>query len=72
MPTTIQISNELLEKLKSMKMYDKESYEEVIWDMVEDHMELSLETKRNIEKSLGDIKAGRTKSHEQIKRELGL
>lgn len=72
MATTIQVSNELLEKLKSMKMYDKESYEEVIWDLVEDHMELSAETQRNIKKSLADFKAGRTVSLEEIKRKMKL
>ena len=46
--TTIQISKDLLEELKSRKMYDKESYEEVIWDALEDSMELSEETKKRI------------------------
>lgn len=72
MVTTIQISNELLEELKSRKIYDKESYEDLIWDLLEDTMELSEETKRNIKKSEEDIKAGRTVSLAQVKKELGL
>lgn len=34
-----------------MKIYDNESYEDVIWDLIEDRLELSEGTKKNIEKS---------------------
>ena len=53
-------------------MYEKETYEEVIRDLLEDSMELSEETKRNIEEAKADIAAGRIYTHEQIKRELEL
>jgi len=72
MVTTIQISSDLLKKLKQRKMYNKESYEEVIWDLLEDTMELSEETKQNIKKAEADIKAGKVYTHEQVKKELGL
>lgn len=72
MATTIQISEELLKKLKERKMYEKESYEEVIWDLLEDSMELSEETKKRIKKAEDDIKHGRVISHEKLKKELGL
>jgi predicted transcriptional regulator len=72
MGTTIQISYELLNKLKERKLYEKESYEEVIWDALEDSMELSEETKKRIKKSEEDIKAGRVYTLEQVKKELGL
>ena len=72
MATTIQISKELLKKLKERKMYEKESYEEVIWDLLEDTMELSEQTKKNIKKAQEDIKQGRVKNLEQVKKELGL
>ncbi len=72
MATTIQISDQLREKLHVMKMGAKESYEEVIWDLIEDHMELSEQTKRDIEEARQDIKAGRVKPLAQIKKELGL
>lgn len=71
MATTIQVSRGLLETLQKRKLYGKESYEEVIWDLVEDSMELSEETKRNIEKSRAEIKAGKTYTHEQVKKMLG-
>jgi predicted CopG family antitoxin len=72
MATTIQISSELLEELKKRKLYEKESYEEVIWDMIEDTMELSEETKKHIEQSLKEIKLGKTIPLSQLKKELGL
>lgn len=70
MVTTIQVSNELLENLQKMKMYSKETYEELIWDLIEDRMELSEETKQNISESEKDIKEGRTISLEELKKKL--
>ena len=72
MVTTIQISEELQKTLKERKLFEKESYEEVIWDLLEDTMELSEETKKNIAKAEEDYKQGRVKSLNQIKKELGL
>jgi predicted transcriptional regulator len=72
MATTIQISEDLLSTLKARKMYDNESYEEVIWDMLEDAMEFSEETLKNIAEAEADVKAGRFITHEQIKKKYGL
>jgi len=56
MTTTIQISEELLDKLKMRKLYNKESYEEVILDALEDSQELSEQTKKEITPFLETIK----------------
>jgi hypothetical protein len=72
MDTTIQISKNLLEKLQLMKMHSKESYEEIIWDLIEDRMELSDETRENINISERQIKEGKTISLQEIKKKLGL
>ena len=72
MATTIQVSRDLLETLQKRKLYDKESYEEVIWDLVEDSMELNEETKRDIEKARADVKAGRVYTLSEVKKKLGL
>jgi len=72
MATTIQVSGQLLETLKNSKQYDKESYEEVIWNLVEDTKELNEETKREIEQARADVKAGKFYTHEQAKKKLGL
>ncbi len=68
--TTIQISKDLLEELKVRKMYDKESYEDIIRDLLEDTMELSEQTLANIRKSEEDIKAGRFKTLAEIEKRL--
>lgn len=72
MATTIQIGSDLLERLKLMKISEKESYEHIIWDLIEDTMELSEETKKNLKQSEKDIKEGRIFSLEEIKREFNL
>ena len=72
MATTIQVSNDLVEELRTRKMYSKESYEDVIWVLLEDSMELSEETKRRIEKARKEISKGKFYTHEQVKKELKL
>ena len=68
MDTTIQISKELLGKLQKMKMHAKESYEDIIWDLLEDRMELSEETKKDIEEGRKEIKEGKFITLEEIKK----
>lgn len=71
MVTTIQVSENLLGTLKKRKQYDKESYEEVIWNLVEDTLELNEETKKEVEKARAEVKAGKVYSLEEVKKELG-
>ena len=71
METTIQVSNELLKQLKEMKINTKESYENIIWDLVEDRLEFSRQTKANLAKSEEDLKEGRTISLEELKKKIG-
>ena len=70
MVTTIQISSELVNKLKIMKMDERESYEDIIWDLIEDRLEFSEETKRHLEKSRKEIAEGKTISLEELKKKL--
>ncbi len=72
MATTIQVSEDLVSELKARKIYEKETYEEVIWDLLEDSMELSEEAKRALKEAEEDVKAGRVYTHEEVKKELGL
>jgi len=72
MATTIQVSKDLLTKLKARKMYDKESYEDVIRDLLEDSMELSEQTKKDIEIARKEFPQGKFVTHAQLKKELGL
>ena len=72
MATTIQISEKLQGELAKKKLFYKETYEEVIWDLMEDSMELSEEAKKHIAQAEKDIKEGRVYTHEQVKKRLGL
>ena len=72
MATTIQISEDLLERLKIMKINDKESYENIIWDLVEDSMEISEETKKNITIAEKQIREGKVHRWEDVKKELNI
>ena len=68
--TTIQISEEL--KMDLAKRNDKDTYEEIIWDLLEDTMELSKETKIALERARKEAENGRVLTLEEVKKELGL
>ena len=57
--TTIQISRDLQQELNKMKLFSRETYEEVIWNVIEDTKELSEQTKKNIAKSRKEISEGK-------------
>ena len=58
--TSIRISSDLLNALKSFKE-EGDSYEDVIWDFIEPHLELSEQAKKDIELS--------KKEYENLKKE---
>lgn len=69
--TTIQLSQEMKRVLEGMKLHPRESYEEVLERLLEDLQELNEQTKKEIEQAIRDIKAGRYRTHQQLKDELG-
>ena len=72
MTTTIQISGNLQKELSKRKFFDRETYEEVIWDMIEDSMEINEHTKKEIEEARAEIRAGKYHTLSQVKKDLGL
>jgi len=72
MATSIQISEELQKELIKRKFFDKETYEEVIWDLVEDSQELNEQTKKELAQARAEIKAGKSHTLAEVKKELGL
>lgn len=72
MATTIQISEELQAELTNRKLFSRETYEEVIWDLIEDTRELSDETKRELEEARQEIRDGEVFTLEEVRKELGL
>jgi len=72
MVTTIQVSEKLVKELKNRKMCEKESYEDVIWDLIEDTLELSEQTKKLIKQAEKEFEQGKVHSIEEVEKELNL
>jgi len=72
MVTTIQISDELRALLVKRKLNSRETFEGVIFDLIEDTLELSEQAKRDLEEAEKDVAAGRVFTHDEVKKELGL
>ena len=72
MVTTIQITGQLQETLIKKKLFDRETYEEVIWDLIEDTKELSEQTKKELKEARAEIKKSKTHTLSQIKKELAI
>ncbi len=72
METTIQISKRLHDELTKKKLYNRETYEEIIWDIMEDTMELNERTKMEISQARKQIDSGQFKTLEQVKKDLRL
>lgn len=70
--TTIQINTGLKTVLDKMRIFHRETYNEVIERLVEDTRELNEQTKKEIERARLEIKHGKFKTHEQVGKELGL
>ena len=68
--TSIRISSDLLNALKGFKEKG-DSYEDVIWDFIEPHLELSTEAKKDIEISKKEYTKKNFSTLEEIKKELG-
>ncbi len=86
MVTTVQIDNELKERLNRLKIHPRESYNDLIARLIDSYSpevasrESLIETIEilsdpemlsGIARGLEDVRAGRTKTLDQITRELG-
>ncbi len=67
MYTTIKISDILKKRLDNIKITDGESYEEVIEDLIEDHLALNPEFVKAIEKARAEVKEGKVVTMAQLK-----
>ena len=70
--TTIQISQDLQEELNKMKLFSRETYEEVIWNVIEDTKELSEQTKQDILKARQEIAEGKFITLTDIKKQYNI
>ena len=69
--TTIQINEELKKELDEIKLFRRETYNDVVERLIEDMKELNEQTKKEIEKARKEIAEGKFKTHEQVKKEMG-
>jgi predicted transcriptional regulator len=72
MNTTIQISFQLKKLLDHFKLSERDTYNDVIETLVEDEMELSEQTKREIQAARKEITEGKFIPHEELKKRAGL
>lgn len=74
MPTTIQVKDSTLDRLKFFKESSKESYDEVINKVLDEVEEgvLSDEALDDIRIGLMEIKEGKGESIEKVAKELGI
>ena len=70
--TTIQISSDLQQELNKMKLFNRETYEEVIWNIIEDTKELSEQTKKDIALSRKEISEGKFVTLSDLKKKYNL
>ncbi|MEM4259430.1 MAG: hypothetical protein QXS38_01560 [Candidatus Pacearchaeota archaeon] len=72
--TTIQINAETLGRLRALKSIERQSYDDVLNNLIDDYEEESLSSEEidEIQKGLEDIKKGRVYSIEEVAKELGI
>ena len=72
--TTIQLNVNTLERLKSLKNFERQSYDELLINMINNIQEeiLTKEEIDEIQQGLEDIRMGRTTSIEQVAKDLGI
>ena len=70
--TTIQLSIETLERLKTLKNFERQSYDDVLNSLIDNSEEESLSEQEitEIQKGLEDVKRGRVYSIEAVAKEL--
>ncbi len=74
MPTTIQLKEKTMERLKFFKEHHKESYDEMINKILDDieEGELTEQTIEDLRQGFKDIKARKGEPIEKVAKELGI
>ncbi len=71
MVTTIQIKEDVKSILTQMKLFERETYNDVLERLIEDVQELNKETKKEIDSAIREIKSGKYITHEELAKEMG-
>ena len=76
MVTSIQLENKTKSRLERVKVFPKESYNDVVNRLLnvaeDDEGILSQQTIKDLEKALSEVKSGKLLSHSQVKKKHGL
>jgi len=72
METTIKISSDVKAILDKLKIHERETYNDVIEVMLEDNLELSDETKKELAESRKKIARGEFYTQEEVDKMFGL
>jgi len=72
MATTIQISDNVKEALEKMRIFNRETYNEIIENMIEDQMEINEKTKKELDEARKRIKKGEFVTFEEVEKKFGL
>jgi hypothetical protein len=70
--TTIQVNNQTLQRLKSFKAFERQSYDDILNVFMDDAEQevLSAEEVEEIKLALENVKKGKVKPIEQVAKEL--
>lgn len=71
MVTTIQIKEDIKSTLTQMKLFERETYSDVLERLIEDVRELNEETKKEIEAAIKESESGKYVTHEKLASEMG-
>ncbi len=74
MKTTIQVNKNTLERLKNLKKYERQSYDDLLNNVLNgiEEESLSNEEIEDIKIALENVKEGKVKPIEQVAKELGI
>ncbi len=72
MPTTIQISDKTKGILEKMKLFRRETYDNVIERLIEDDREINDKTKREIAEAQKRTDSGDFLTQEDVEKQFGL
>jgi len=72
--TTIQINQSTLNRLRELRRYERESYDEVLNGLIEEAEDdiLTNDEIDDLKEALDEVKLGKTKLIEQVAKELGI
>lgn len=72
METTIKINSEVKSMLDKMKLHQRETYNDIIWILLEDHLELNEKTKKEILEAKKRIFKGEFYTQNQVDKIFGI